>query len=239
MLAPTIAPFHDIHQDNAYPSAGPYSFALRSLSAYRWGMLVHFLLTCLIIEATPGPNMGYLTLLSATEGRRAGFITVAGIGLGLLGLGLAAAFGMAALMAQSALIYQALRGAGIAYLLWLAWDAWRSARVPFVQGRTQPLPRAQYFRRGLITNLLNPKAAAFYVTVLPEFIDSAAPQLLQQTLLLTVIYAFIATAVHGLIVLAASQLTPWLAHPRHRALTQRSFALLLAGIALWLGYSTR
>ena len=68
-----------------------------------------FLLTCLIIEATPGPNMAYLAVLSATHGRKAGFAATAGIALGLLLVGIAAAFGVASLISNSSLAYQILR----------------------------------------------------------------------------------------------------------------------------------
>src|ERR1700730_756944 len=86
-----------------------------------------FALTCLVIELTPGPNMAYLAVLSAGNGRRAGFAATLGIALGLLIVGVGAALGLAALISSSRLLYEALRWGGIAYLLWLAWDGWREA----------------------------------------------------------------------------------------------------------------
>jgi len=86
-----------------------------------------FALTCLVIELTPGPNMAYLAVLSAGNGRRAGFAATMGIALGLLIVGIGAALGLAALISSSNLLYEALRLGGIVYLLWLAWDGWRDA----------------------------------------------------------------------------------------------------------------
>lgn len=121
-----------------------------------------FALTSLLIECTPGPNMAYLAILSSTSGRRAGFAAVGGIALGLLIVGLAAALGLAAVISSSRLDYEMLRWAGFAYLLWLAWDGWQKVDV-----ETSPVRTASeeggttFFVRGLITNLLNPKAAVF------------------------------------------------------------------------------
>ena len=90
-----------------------------------------FALTSFLVELTPGPNMAYLALVAATEGRRPGYAAVAGVALGLAIVGLLAALGLATLIAASPLAYQALRWAGVAYLMWLAWEGWRGAeRVP-------------------------------------------------------------------------------------------------------------
>ena len=133
--------------------------------------MLAFALTCVIIEITPGPNMTYLAALSLTNGIRTGFAAVAGIALGLMTYGVIAAFGLAALIDNSPLLYGLLRWTGVAYLLWLAWESWASEREasPDVIDGNDDRPGLA-FRRGLITNLLNPKAAVFYVAVLPEFI---------------------------------------------------------------------
>lgn len=116
--------------------------------------LLAFILTCLVIELTPGPNMAYLAVLGVSIGRRAGFAATLGIALGLLIVGLAAALGLAVVIANSRLLYEALRWAGALYLFWLAWEAWR---------REDTLPDtaaagdSKYFLRGLVTNLLNPR----------------------------------------------------------------------------------
>ena len=106
--------------------------------------------------------------------------------LGLLVLGLAAGFGLGALIAENRWLYETLRWGGIAFLLYLAWDSYRESRKP-IETRDTDARMPVHFRRGLVTNLLNPKAALFYVTVLPNFVDAARPAA-AQLLTLTGIY---------------------------------------------------
>src|SRR5689334_24691234 len=89
--------------------------------------LLAFALTCLIVEITPGPNMAYLAALSLSRGAAMGLAAVAGVALGLSVYGVAAAFGVAAIIENSPILYEALRWAGVLYLLWLAWEAWSTA----------------------------------------------------------------------------------------------------------------
>ena len=198
--------------------------------------LAAFAVTCLLIEITPGPNMAYLAVLSASRGRRAGFAATLGIALGLLVVGFAAALGLASLIATSPLAYETLRWGGVAYLLWLAWDGWRDAETSAAKVEN-PMGDAGYFARGLVTNLLNPKAAVFYVAVLPSFVD-AGTALLPQTLLLSAIYVTLATAIHAGIVARAGLTRPFLEDPRRNRLLRRALSLVLAGIALWFAYAT-
>ena len=90
--------------------------------------LLAFALTCFVIEITPGPNMAYLAALSLSQGVRAGIAAVAGIALGLSVYGVAASLGLSAVIDNSAFLYETLRWGGVAYLLWLAWDAWAAER---------------------------------------------------------------------------------------------------------------
>jgi len=190
-----------------------------------------FLLTAVIAELTPGPNMGYLVALSLARGQRAGLAAVAGVALGLALLGLAAAFGFAFVSAQVSLAAQALRWAGIAYLLWLAYDAWRDP-PPGAGDELGPS-----FRRGLVTNLLNPKAAIFYVAVIPLFLPVPAPR--DQLLLLTGCFVVIATVIHVALVLGASASRALLFHPSRERAIRRGAAVGMALVALWFAWSTR
>ncbi|WP_024574455.1 MULTISPECIES: LysE family translocator [unclassified Afipia] len=200
--------------------------------------LLAFALTCFVIEITPGPNMAYLAALSLSQGVRAGIAAVAGIALGLSVYGAAASLGLSAVIDNSAFLYETLRWGGVAYLLWLAWDAWAAERdvaPEAVEGGIGPWTA---FRRGLITNLLNPKAAVFYVAVLPDFIQIGKGSVAAQTLMLSAIYVGIATAIHLIIVLLASQLQSVIATPRLRRTVRRVLAVLLAAIAVWFALST-
>lgn len=192
-----------------------------------------FLATSFLIELTPGPNMGYLVIVALTQGRKAGFAAVAGVCLGLSVIGVAAAFGVAALIQSSDLIYNGLRYAGIAFLLWLAWDGWRGGGE---EKNHTVGPRAQ-FLRGLTSNILNPKAAVFYVAVLPEFVDPSKP-LLGQTMLLTAAYVAVATLIHGLLVAMASAMRPWVSSGPKEVIVRRVLSVLLAGFAVWFAFNT-
>ena len=190
-----------------------------------------FALTSVLIELTPGPNMAYLALIAATEGRRPGYAAVAGVALGLGIMGLAATLGLAVVIQNQPLAYQALRWAGVAYLVWLAWDGWREAGAG--SGHAPPgSSLALYFRRGLVTNLLNPKAAIFYVTVLPEFLSG--PGGVAEPLVLSAIYVAVATAIHAAIVTAAGAARVWLEDPARTRTVRRGLAVALVGVAVWV-----
>jgi threonine/homoserine/homoserine lactone efflux protein len=201
--------------------------------------LLAFALTCVIIEITPGPNMSYLAALSLSNGMRVGFAAVAGIALGLMTYGIAAALGLAALIDNSPLTYGALRWAGVIYLLWLAWEAWTSesetSRGAVGGEDERPWPA---FWRGLVTNLLNPKAAVFYVAVLPEFIRTDGGAVVTQTVMLSTVYVSIATAIHSTIVALAGSLQGTVATAGRRRTVRRALALALVGIAIWFALTT-
>jgi threonine/homoserine/homoserine lactone efflux protein len=180
--------------------------------------------------------MAYLAVLSLDRGRPAGYAAVAGVALGLLLLGLAAGFGAGTIISETRWLYEVLRWGGVAYLLLLAWDSYRQAQAPIDPAKGVEL--ASGFRRGLISNLLNPKAALFYVTVLPNFVDAARPAG-PQSLVLTLVYVAVATVVHAVIVLAAGTFRPWLTSERVRRTMGVVFGLVLVGIAIWLALATR
>ncbi|MEQ9661584.1 MAG: LysE family translocator [Parasphingopyxis sp.] len=197
-----------------------------------------FLLTALVIELTPGPNMAYLALISAVEGRRAGLAATAGVALGLALIGIGAALGLAALIAASPLTFAVLRWAGALYLLWLAYEAWQGTGE-VSPGRTAPThAAADHFRRGLVVNLLNPKAGLFYIAILPGFVDPEQA-VAAQTAILTGAYVALATAIHLTIVALAGTLRPWLTEEARQRTARRIFATLLVAVAAWFLYSTR
>lgn len=198
--------------------------------------LLPFILAAFVIELTPGPNMGYLAVLSIDRGRRAGLAAVAGVALGLLLLGLAAGFGLGSIISETRWLYETLRWGGVAYLVWLAWDSYREAQMP-LQDNGGERNLMGYFGRGLVSNLLNPKAAVFYIAVMPNFISADAPAG-RQSLVLTLVYVAVATVVHLGIVVLASTLQPLLASERIRSRAGIGFGLVLLGIAIWLAITT-
>ncbi len=205
-----------------------------------YNALPAYILACVVIELTPGPNMGYLAILSATQGRQPGFAATFGIALGLLIVGLLSALGLAAVISNSVVLYEGLRWLGVGYMLWLAYEGWRGAEEtsPSDAGDdTNAVSNAVYFQRGLITNLLNPKAAVFYISVLPTFVDPTG-RVLSQTIMLSVVYVAIATTIHVAIVSLAGAARPFLEDPNRSRFVRQALSLALAGIAIWLAYTT-
>lgn len=190
-----------------------------------------FLIAAIVMEITPGPNMTWLALLAAREGRIAGLQAVAGIATGLALLAIIAATGAAALIATWPLLYTALRWGGVLFLLYLAWEAWVGEKDTGKQ--VEP---GRHFRRGLLVNLLNPKAAAVFIVMIPGFAGSDAPAGILITMTLT--YLAIATLAHALIVAFAGSFEKALTHPRREKIVRRIFAVALAGVAIWFAFGT-
>lgn len=202
------------------------------------GIPLAFLWTAMLIELTPGPNMTYLAVLSLADGRRAGFAAVAGVALGLLIVGTIAAFGLAAAISQSPALFQVLRWTGMVYLVWLAYGIWRGNEPNEHTNGALADGLLPYFARGLLTNLLNPKAAIFYVAVLPPFVDPSRP-VLQQTLSLSVSYVAVATVIHLAIVGLASTARENLQNKMSLLKLRGILAVLVLIIAVWIVWSTR
>jgi threonine/homoserine/homoserine lactone efflux protein len=197
--------------------------------------LIPFLVAVAIVELTPGPNMGYLAVVSGQWGRRAGLLTVLGVTAGLAVYMLAAVLGLTEVVLRVRWLYDLLRWAGVLFLLWLAFDTWRGGRTEQASLAEEPPPGWRLMGRGFLANILNPKALVFYVGLLPGFTDPERP-FAPQALTLGVIHIAVSVAVHGAIVAAAAKAIPLLgAGGRLRG----AFALLLAAIALWLAWGTR
>ncbi|MGL4236579.1 LysE family translocator [Tabrizicola sp.] len=194
--------------------------------------LASFLLTALVLEITPGPNMAWLALLTATAGRVAGLAAVAGITLGLAVQAFLAALGVASAIAAWPELYTVLHLAGVGFLVWLAWESWRDAGNPAHHLPGGGETGSDGFNRGLISNLLNPKAAVFFVTVLPGFLTESAD--VSEALVLSAVYLAVATAVHGTIVGLAGGLRGSLADPAVSVRMHRVQAASLLAVAVWL-----
>ena len=171
---------------------------------------------------TPGPNMLYLVSRSVTQGRRAGLISLIGTGLGFLVYLVAAAAGIAAVFATVPVAYLVLKIVGAGYLLWLAWTVLRPGAPPVFAVRTLPHDRARrLIGMGLLTNLLNPKIAILYVSLLPQFVDPDRGSVAAQSLVLGSIQIAIALTVNALIVIGAGGLATVLANRPTWARVQR------------------
>jgi threonine/homoserine/homoserine lactone efflux protein len=174
-------------------------------------MLLAFAAIAVGLAVTPGPNMAYLVSRSIAQGRRAGLISLVGVGAGSLIYMLLAAFGITALLLAVPFAYDALRLAGAAYLAFMAWNALRpGGNSPF---HLWTLPRdapLRLFGMGLLTNLLNPKIAALYLSLLPQFIDRSAGNVLAQTVVLGLVQIAISMTCNTTFILTAGAISAFL-----------------------------
>ncbi|HEY9522511.1 MAG TPA: LysE family translocator [Thermopolyspora sp.] len=180
---------------------------------------------------TPGPNMIYLVSRSITQGRQAGLISLLGVATGFLVYLLTAAVGLSTVFAVVPAAYTALKLAGAGYLLYLAWQAIRpGGRSPFTPRPLTPDSPRRLYTMGLVTNLLNPKIAVLYVSLLPQFVDPARGDVAAQSLILGLTQICIALTVNTLIVFTAGTVSRFLTGRPVWMRIQRAFMATVLGV---------
>jgi threonine/homoserine/homoserine lactone efflux protein len=153
--------------------------------------LALFVVSGLLLNVTPGPDTLYILGRSAAQGRRAGSVAALGIGAGCLFHILAAALGLSALLAASATAFTALKWLGAGYLLYVGVSFLLSRpRLPTTSASLPPAPLSTVFLQGLLTNVLNPKVALFFLAFLPQFIAPDAPSKALSFLFLGLVFNF-------------------------------------------------
>ncbi|MDH0647782.1 LysE family translocator [Pseudomonas sp. GD03858] len=196
--------------------------------------LLAFALISLGMVLTPGPNMVYLISRSICQGRAAGLISLGGVALGFVFYMLCAALGITALVMAVPYAYDALRIGGALYLLYLAWQALKpGGRSPF-QVRDLPAdsPR-RLFMMGFLTNLLNPKIAVMYLSLMPQFIEPGHGSVLAQSLVLGSTQIAISVTVNALIAVMAGSIAVFLAgRPLWQQLQRWLMGTVLAALAV-------
>lgn len=203
--------------------------------------LVAFAVIALGMVLTLGPNMIYLVSRSLCQGRAAGFVSLAGVAAGFLVYMLCAALGISALVLAVPYAYDALRLAGALYLLWLAWQAVRPGGRSVFHVRDLPVdsPR-RLFAMGLVTNLLNPKIAVMYLSLLPQFVTPETGSVLTQSLTLGLVQIAISITVNATIVMAAGSMALFLARrPRWLAVQRWVMGTVLAALAVRIASEAR
>jgi threonine/homoserine/homoserine lactone efflux protein len=200
--------------------------------------LLAFAAIALGMVLTPGPNMAYLVSRSVCQGRAAGLISLGGVALGFLTYMLLAAFGITALLFAIPYAYDALRLGGAAYLVWMAWNALRPGGAsPFQLRELAPDSPRRLFAMGLLTNLLNPKVGALYLSLLPQFIDRASGDVMGQTLALGTTQIVISLTVNAMFVMAAGAVATFLTgRPIWARLQRWLMGGVLAGLALRMAW---
>ena len=199
-----------------------------------WELFGAFLLITIVLVLTPGPIVTLVIATGANHGIRAALTTVAGTTIGNALLVGFIAVGLSWVLKYSADLFEILRWAGAAYLVWLGMQAWRHAGA--ADGFAPP--RRVHFSRGLVVALTNPKTIAFFTAFLPQFIDPGLPVDRQLVVMCTasVLLAGIFDTGWGV---AAGLGRAWFLKPSRAKLLGRMSGLALVGGGIWLSLTRR
>ena len=203
-----------------------------------------FIVTALVLNATPGVDMMYTVTRTLQFSWRGGVAAALGIGAGCAVHAVAAALGLAALLAASAWAFEVIKWVGAAYLLWLAWGMLRAGLQPDTPVTSAPasapaLSAAQIFAQGVMTNVLNPKVALFFLALLPQFIQADAADKPLAFLLLGAIFVVNGTLFLFAVVLLAHQARRLGTRPAARRALNLLGASLFVALAGRLALSSR
>lgn len=198
--------------------------------------IIGIALVALGMVLAPGPNMIYLVSRSISQGWAAGLISLGGTAVGFLVYMVMANLGLAAVFIVVPWAYVLVKVAGALYLLYLAWRVLKPGGTDVFGARELPRDsRGKLFRMGLVTNLLNPKAAIMYVALIPQFIVPARGNVIAQGFILGGIQITVSMTVNTLIILAAGGIAVFLqSRPRWMTWQRRAIGTMLAGIGVYL-----
>lgn len=193
-----------------------------------------FALAALVLVLTPGPNMIYCISRTLVQGRKAGLISLAGVLLGFVAHLVAATLGLSAVLMAVPIAFTAIKIAGAAYLLWLAWQAVRPGGSSPFEPRALPHDsNARLFQMGFVTNLLNPKVAMFCLSLLPQFLHPERGSVLLQAVQLGATQIAVSGTVNASLVMGAASISAFLARSKGWLLAQRYLmGTVLAGLAV-------
>lgn len=201
---------------------------------------VNFLVTCLIVVLIPGTGVIFTVSTGLTAGKRASVFAALGCTAGILPHLLASVLGLSALLHTSALAFEVLRYAGVAYLLYLAYATWRD-RSAFAMNDAPTATTARGLMiRGFLLNILNPKLTIFFLAFLPQFVTPSSISPAVQMLVLSAVFmamTFAVFVIYGL--LANGFRRAVIESPRVQNWLRRSFAAAFAGLGLNLAFAQR
>ena len=188
-------------------------------------MNVEFLVTSLIIVATPGTGVLYTVAAGLTRGARASIVAALGCTLGIVPHMAAAITGLAALLHTSAVAFGVLKYLGVAYLLYLAWSTPKDKGALAVEEEDAPTSASKVIATGILVNILNPKLTAFFFAFLPQFVSFDDPQSFLRMLQLSAVFMLLTLVIFGVYgVFAAAVREQVLTRPRVLAWMRRVFA---------------
>ena len=202
--------------------------------------LLSFTVLAILLAIAPGADTALVMKNALTRGRLAGMLTTVGICLGCLVHAVASSLGLSLILAQSAQVFTLVKLVGSAYLIWIGIQTLRNSgaaageSAPPGPGRATPERRS--FAEGLLTNLLNPKVALFYLLVLPQFVR-VQDDVLQRSLLLASIHIAAGTVWLSGVVLAVDRLRGVLGRRRVRLFTERLLGVALTALGVRLAFA--
>ncbi|KAA0577344.1 LysE family translocator [Azospirillum sp. B21] len=203
-------------------------------------MSPEFLITSLIVVASPGTGVLLTLAAGLSQGARASVVTAFGCTLGIVPHMAAAVLGLAALLHTSAVAFQGLKILGVLYLLYMAWATLKEQGALSVRAETARLPAGRMILRAVLVNVLNPKLSIFFLAFLPQFVTDADPQPLARMLELSGVFmalTFAVFVVYGLF--AAAVRDQVVSRPRVMAWMRRSFAAAFAALGAKLALAER
>ncbi|MEV4113721.1 LysE family translocator [Nonomuraea sp. NPDC049695] len=203
-------------------------------------MSIAFLVTTLIVVATPGTGAIYTLSAGLSHGRRASVVAAIGCTLGIVPHMVAAITGMAALLHTSATAFQLVKYLGVAYLLYMAWATLKDTDPIVAEEETPPRPAGRVIASGILINLLNPKLTIFFFAFLPQFVDTGDPDRVLRMLELSAVFMLVTLAVFAAYgVFAASVRDHVTARPRLMAWLRRGFAGSFVALGAKLALTAR
>ncbi|MRU16293.1 LysE family translocator [Roseovarius sp. A21] len=195
-------------------------------------MSLQFLLTALVVVVAPGTGVIYTLAIGLGQGRRAATMAAVGCTFGIVPALLAAVLGLAAIMHTSALLFQVVKFAGVAYLLYLAWQMLRDKGGVAVRAETRDRADRAIARRGALINILNPKLSIFFLALLPPFLSGNPAAATAEMLGMGAVFMGLTFVVFmGYGVFAAAARDKVLSSPRVVRWINRGFAAVFAGLA--------
>lgn len=204
-------------------------------------MTLEFLITSLIVVASPGTGVLYTLAAGLSRGARASLVAAFGCTLGIVPHMAAAILGLAAVLHASAVAFQTLKVLGVAYLLWMAWSTLRQHGALSVEaGPATPRPAGRVIGEAVLLNLLNPKLSIFFLAFLPQFVGAEDPHPLGRMLALSLAFMLITLAVfvvYGLF--AAAVRDRIIERPRVLAWMRRAFAGAFVALGARLAVTER
>lgn len=205
-----------------------------------WASLSVFMVAALAVGISPGPGMLYAVARGIGQGSGAAFVSVLGLSTGSFINCLIAALGMSAILAASTLAYDIVRYLGAAYLCYLAYRILRTRDDEIAVGKLRTEGLSRIYAQGIVTNIVNPKSALFYLSFVPQFVDPARGSPFMQFILLGLIFNVGGNTVNLLVALFFGRIGDWLStHPRVWQYQRWFTASVLGGLALHLALSTR